>query len=382
MRKASSTVRMPGAVLVTAAFLSGCGANPAAAGGDGLLPPGADLPDLPGVDQDGRPHRLQEAAGAPTVVYFYPKDETPGCTKEACAFRDVWKQYEAAGVRLFGVSRDTAASHKAFAGKHRLTFPLISDEDGAWAAAFGVPGRLGMYRRVTFLFGRDGKVAKVYADVNPGLHALEVLADVGALDGGQGHHGHQDKRFTDPAEQAVRWNDPGRDEWQKPAEVVAAMGIEPGMTVADVGAGTGYFVPRLSAAVGEGGRALAVDIEQGMLDFIAKLAAERGLSNVGYVLAALDDPRLPEGGIDRILIVNTWHHIADREIYGAKLRRALKPGGSVWVVDFRKDAPDGPPVEYRLPPAAIAAELEAAGFAAEIDPLVLPRQHVVVGRLR
>jgi SAM-dependent methyltransferase len=199
--------------------------------------------------------------------------------------------------------------------------------------------------------------------------------------GGHGHHGHQDHRFENPEEHAARWNDPARDTWQRPEDLIAAMDLAPGMTVADVGAGTGYFVPHLSAAAGEGGRVLAVDIEQAMLDFVAKLAAERGLSNVGTVLADLDDPKLPDRGVDRILIVNTWHHIADRAAYSARLRRALRPWGSVWVVDFRKEAPDGPPVEYRLPPEVIAAELEAGGLLAEIFPLGLERQHVVVGRL-
>jgi peroxiredoxin Q/BCP len=164
-----------------AALVFGCSSAQRADGGTGLLPAGSDAPELSGVDQDGVTRNLKEALGSPTVVYFYPKDETPGCTKEACAFRDVWKQYEAAGVKLFGVSRDTAASHAAFAGKHNLTFPLISDENGAWAAAFGVATRLGMYQRVTFLLGRDGKVNKVYDNVNPGIHALDVLKDVEAL---------------------------------------------------------------------------------------------------------------------------------------------------------------------------------------------------------
>ena len=169
-------------VLVSLAFLVlGCGAAPRADGGTGLLPVGSQAPELAGVDQDGKTHQLKETLGSPTVVYFYPKDETPGCTKEACAFRDVWKQYEAAGVKLFGVSRDTSSSHQAFAGKHKLTFPLISDESGEWATAFGVATRLGMYQRVTFLLGRDGKVRKVYDNVNPGVHALDVLKDIEAL---------------------------------------------------------------------------------------------------------------------------------------------------------------------------------------------------------
>lgn len=166
---------------MAACLLAGCGEAQRGDGGEGLLPVGADAPDVSGVDQDGKTHALSETRGSPTVVYFYPKDETPGCTKEACAFRGVWKEYEEAGVKLFGVSRDAAASHKEFADKYRLTFPLIADQDGAWAAAFGVATRLGMYQRVTFLLGRDGRVAKVYGDVNPGLHALEVFEDVKKL---------------------------------------------------------------------------------------------------------------------------------------------------------------------------------------------------------
>jgi len=160
---------------------AGCAEAQRADGGTGLLPVGSQAPDLTGVDQDGVTRQLKEAFGSPAVVYFYPKDETPGCTKEACAFRDVWKQYEAAGVKLYGVSRDTSSSHQAFAGKHKLTFPLISDESGVWADAFGVATRLGMYQRVTFLLGRDGKILKVYDNVNPGVHALDVLKDVEAL---------------------------------------------------------------------------------------------------------------------------------------------------------------------------------------------------------
>ena len=167
--------------LSIAVLALGCAASQRADGGSGLLPVGSAAPALAGVDQDGKTHALQETLGAPTVVYFYPKDETPGCTKEACASRDVWKQYEAAGVKLFGVSRDTAAAHQAFAGKHKLTFPLISDESGEWAKAFGVGTTLGMYQRVTFLLGRDGKVRKVYDNVNPGIHALDVLKDIEAL---------------------------------------------------------------------------------------------------------------------------------------------------------------------------------------------------------
>ncbi len=166
-------------VLVISAlgFLLGCGSAQRPDGGEGLLPVGSSAPDVTGVDQDGISHKLSETLGKPTVVYFYPKDQTPGCTKEACAFRDVWKQYEAAGVLLFGVSNGTPDAHKEFATKHTLPFPLIADSDRAWANAFGVPSMAGMYKRVSFLIGKDGKVAKVYDNVDPGVHAAEVLKD-------------------------------------------------------------------------------------------------------------------------------------------------------------------------------------------------------------
>ena len=117
------------------------------------------------------------ALGKPTVVYFYPKDDTPGCTTEACAFRDVWSKYQEAGVMVVGVSTDDDASHKAFAEKHELPFPLIADTDERWAKAFGVSVKAGYAERVSFLLGADGKIIKVYPGVDPGVHAQEVLDD-------------------------------------------------------------------------------------------------------------------------------------------------------------------------------------------------------------
>jgi thioredoxin-dependent peroxiredoxin len=145
-------------------------------GGRGLLPVGAVAPDVIGTTSDGGSTPLSAARGRAAVVYFYPKDETPGCTKEACAFRDVFKQYEARHVLIFGVSRDSEDSHKKFRAKHALPFPLVSDEDGAIANAYGVSSTFGMTSRVTFLVGTDGTIVRVWPDVDPGVHADEVLA--------------------------------------------------------------------------------------------------------------------------------------------------------------------------------------------------------------
>jgi len=140
------------------------------------LPVGAVAPDVVGTTRDGKSTTLSAARGHAAVVYFYPKDETPGCTKEACAFRDVFDKYEARHITIFGVSRDTEESHREFRAKHSLPFPLVADGDGSIANAYGVSSTFGMTSRVTFLIGPSGTIVRVWPDVDPGIHANEVLA--------------------------------------------------------------------------------------------------------------------------------------------------------------------------------------------------------------
>jgi peroxiredoxin Q/BCP len=144
-------------------------------GGSGLLPVGAPAPDFAARNDAGAVVRLSDSSGSPRVVYFYPKDETPGCTKEACAFRDIFDRYKARGVVVFGVSRDSNASHDQFRKHHGLPFPLVADEDGAVQKAYGVPSRLGHAARVSFLVGRTGLVEHVWPEVDPATHAEDIL---------------------------------------------------------------------------------------------------------------------------------------------------------------------------------------------------------------
>lgn len=139
---------------------------------------GKPAPALDAKAHDGTAIKLAALKGKPVVVYFYPKDETPGCTKEACAFRDAWSDLAKANVVLVGVSTDTAESHKAFAAHHKLPFHLVSDADGAIAKAYGVPNNGGFLGRQTFVIDKDGNVKKVYRDVDVSKHAAEVLADL------------------------------------------------------------------------------------------------------------------------------------------------------------------------------------------------------------
>lgn len=204
---------------------------------------------------------------------------------------------------------------------------------------------------------------------------------------GPGHHGHGDHgqgplvhRFEDPEQWAKQFDNPERDAWQKPDEVVALLQLSAGMKVADVGAGTGYFEARLSRAVGPTGSVLALDVEEGMVKYIAERAKREGLANVTASKVELDDPKLAAGSVDRVLVVDVWHHISGREAYAAKLRDALVPGGFVAIVDFTLEATHGPPKEHRLHPDQVKKELSAAGLTAELATETLPDQYVVIGR--
>lgn len=162
--------------------LGACGSTPQRPdGGKGLLPVGSAAPDVVAKDPAQKEVRLSSLRGEPVVVYFYPADGTPGCTKEACAFRDAWKKYDAAHVGIIGVSNDSNDSHVDFQKKHAIPFPLAADTDGTIGKSYGVTKKVFGYDRVSFLVDKDGKVAKVWADVDPGVHADEVLSEATKL---------------------------------------------------------------------------------------------------------------------------------------------------------------------------------------------------------
>lgn len=145
---------------------------------------GAPAPEFELPDQAGQLHSLEDYRDKWVVLYFYPKDQTPGCTTEACAFRDTILAFRDANVQVLGVSFDDIESHREFAERYDLPFPLLADTDGKAAEAYGVATRmLGMRiaRRQTFLIDPDGRIAKHYTDVKPETHSREVLGDLAAL---------------------------------------------------------------------------------------------------------------------------------------------------------------------------------------------------------
>ena len=191
-------------------------------------------------------------------------------------------------------------------------------------------------------------------------------------------HAHATHRFKNAKKWAARFNSPERAAWQKPDEVVSLMGIKPGMVVADIGTGTGYFLPLLSEAVGATGKVLGRDVEKSLVRFTSKRIKQEKLDNVDVKQIPYESAKLGDSSVDRVLIVNTWHHILDHEKYIADLAKAVKPGGSVWIVDYTMDSDTGPAKASRLSAETVEAEL-ARQFDAEVMSETLPRQYIVMG---
>lgn len=150
-----------------------------------VLSTGNQAPDFELLDNEGKLHKLSDYQGQTIVVYFYPKDDTPGCTKEACSFRDAYADFREAGVEVIGISQDNEKSHTKFIQKYELPFVLLSDPDHQVCEAFGVWGLKkymgreyeGVYR-TTFVIGPDGVIKRVFEEVKPADHSHEVLAAV------------------------------------------------------------------------------------------------------------------------------------------------------------------------------------------------------------
>lgn len=147
-----------------------------------MLEPGTPFPDFELPAHDGSTVSARNLAGSAYLIYFYPKADTPGCTKEACQLRDSWADLKDAGLKVFGVSYDSPEDNRAFAAKYRLPFLLLSDRDHALADAVGASRLLLPFpKRISYLVGADGSVLKAYPSVTPSEHAQEVLADFEAL---------------------------------------------------------------------------------------------------------------------------------------------------------------------------------------------------------
>jgi len=169
-----------------------------------------------------------------------------------------------------------------------------------------------------------------------------------------------------------------RDDWQQPQRVIAALNIRPGDRVADLGSGGGYFTFRLAEAVGPAGRVYAVDIDRDMVDLIAKRVKQETLSNIEPVLAKPDDPLLPKAGVNLIFTSNTYHHIDKRIAYFANLRKYLRPGGRVAIIDFDRRSWFEGLFRHYTPTEFIKPEMDQAGYSLQEDLDFLDRQSFLI----
>ena len=195
---------------------------------------------------------------------------------------------------------------------------------------------------------------------------------------GHGHDANAHMNKTPFEELVRRFEEEGRSDWQQPEKVVAMMGDLSGKTVADIGVGTGYFAFPLAKA---GAKVIGIDIDQRFLDYVAeKKSGMEQVANIELRLSKEDDPLLKKDEADHAIIVNTYHHIHNRENYFGSVREDLKDGGSLWVIDFfKKELPMGPPIEMKMTAETVEKELLAAGYSKiTINEKTLPYQYIVV----
>lgn len=188
--------------------------------------------------------------------------------------------------------------------------------------------------------------------------------------------GHLPHRFDDADAWAARFEDPKREAWQKPAEVIAALALPPDAKIADIGSATGYFPVRLAKAFPKG-RVYGADVESSMVDYLNQRAEQEQLGNLTSHLAEFADAKIPQP-VDLILMVNTYHHIEARPAYFAKLAASLKPGGRIAIIDFTRASKMGPGAAEKVPAEQVEAELEEAGYTLTRVHAFLPEQFFLV----
>jgi ubiquinone/menaquinone biosynthesis C-methylase UbiE len=173
--------------------------------------------------------------------------------------------------------------------------------------------------------------------------------------------------------------DPQRDAYQKPHEVIMALGLREGEIIADIGAGSGYFTFRLAQHVGANGRVYAVDVSPDMIVFMNRRIRDLQLKNVITVLAVPDDPLLMNSSIDRFFICDTWHHIQNQTQYLELMKKMLRPGGQVIMIDFhKKETPVGAPMEMRIAREDLVRQMESNGFRLAKEHTFLPYQYFLI----
>jgi ubiquinone/menaquinone biosynthesis C-methylase UbiE len=197
-------------------------------------------------------------------------------------------------------------------------------------------------------------------------------------------HDHEamHRLHQDPQAYIAMLEDPARDAYQKPEAVVGALGLRPGEAVADIGSGSGYFTLRLAGPVGPEGRVYAVDVDPNMVRHLNRRLRDAGIDTVRSILAEPDDPLLADASVDRFFVCDTWHHIEDQAKYLALMKKMLRAGGEVVMIDFKKEAtPMGPPLDMRIAKDQLVKQMREAGFSLSAEHAFLPYQYFLVFRV-
>jgi len=206
------------------------------------------------------------------------------------------------------------------------------------------------------------------------LPVITVAQDAAKRDQHEMHQLH-----NDPAAYVKALEDPKRDEYQKPHEVLTALAIKPGETIADIGAGSGYFSFRLAHFVGAKGKVYAVDVSPEMIRHINRRIRETKSENIISILADPDDPLLPDRSINRFFVCDVWHHVENQSKYLALMKKMLKPGGEVVMIDFhKKELPLGPPLGMKIAREDLLKQMEGNGFKLKTEHTFLPYQYFLV----
>lgn len=211
--------------------------------------------------------------------------------------------------------------------------------------------------------------------ISRALLAIAALVSLTLPAAAQSPASHQ-HHFGGAEQWAKSFDDPKRDAWQKPHEVITALGLDSDAVVADIGSGTGYFAVRLAHFVPTG-MVYGVDAEPDMVAYLARRAKQMGLANITSMAATAQAPTLPQKA-DLALLVDVYHHLASRPAYFRKLGESLKPGGRIAIIDFNASSKVGPPVRERISAAQVKAEMQEAGYRLLSEPGFLPNQYFLI----
>lgn len=206
------------------------------------------------------------------------------------------------------------------------------------------------------------------------FHQIALAQDPVKRDPREMHRLHQDSKAY-----IAMLEDPKRDAYQKPRDVLTALDLKEGEVIADIGAGSGYFSFRLAHHVGDKGRVYAIDVSPDMIIHMNRRIREHQLKNIVTLLVPPDDPLLADSSVDRFFICDTWHHIEKQEQYLSLMRRMLKPGGQVIMIDFhKKELPVGPPIGMKIAREDLLRQMESNGFRHLKEHTFLPYQYFLV----